>query len=221
MRSLFPLRLGIIAFATMLGLAAAPANASLILSTGLVGGSGNVDNVIFNTCGLGSSSGTTVQGCLNSSHTTLVDFTSNETLNIGGGGQAVISATDGNFDYFKITMDDPTLGIGKLQFSLNAVANGSATFKAIDQFGNVFNFGSFALSSGGQNFFTLYSLDNEVAVSFELMSTVGIQDITDLEHVRIGASGVGQGQGVPEPMSLALVALGLFFLTALRRKLRR
>jgi hypothetical protein len=81
-----------------------PASATLTLQTGLVGGSGDVDNVIFNACGLGSSSGTTVQGCLNTSDTTRVNFTSNETLTIGGGGQAVIAAMDGFFSTVTIAL---------------------------------------------------------------------------------------------------------------------
>lgn len=192
--------------AMALGMAvSAPANATLILQTGLVGGSGDVSNVIFNACGLGSSTGTTVQGCLNDSNTTLVNFTSNESLTIGGGGQAVIDSGDGVFDRMTIALADPTMGFSKLQFNLDAIADGSATFEATDQFGTVFSFGSFALSGNGQNFFTLGSLDGQIAKSFSLLATVGLQNIGDLTQVRVGAATVPSG--VPEPGSLALLGL--------------
>lgn len=183
-----------------------PANANLILQTGLVGGSGDVDNVIFNACGLGSGIGTTVQGCLNSSHATRVNFTSNESLNIDGGGQAVIHATDGAFDNVTIALADPTMGFSKLQFNLDAIADGTATFSARDQFGTTFNFGTFALDGQGQNFFTMQALDGQVAVSFSLLSTVGIQNITDLEQVRVGPTNLTR---VPEPASIALLGSAL------------
>ena len=65
------------------------ANATLTLVSGVDGGSGDVDNVIFNACNLNPGPALTVQGCLNTNHTTLVNFTSTENLLISGGGQAV------------------------------------------------------------------------------------------------------------------------------------
>ena len=79
-----------------------------MLATGNSGG--GTDNVIFNACsGANLGPALTVQGCLNTSHTTLVDFTSTENL-VANGGQARVEAQDGAFDNVVITLDDPTLG---------------------------------------------------------------------------------------------------------------
>ena len=211
-------RFGLSALALACALAlGSPAHATLILQSGLVGGSGDVDNVIFNACGLSGSSGMMVQGCLNGSHSTLVNFTGNESLSISGGGQAVISASDGTFDYIQIALADPTMGFSKLQFNLDAIANGTANFQAMDQFGTVFTFDNIALSGNGQNFFTLSSMDDQIAVSLTLMSTAGLQNIGDLTQVRVGTADIPTVE-VPEPGSLALLGLSLFGLGAVARR---
>jgi hypothetical protein len=165
-----------------------------------------------------------VQGCLNTNHSTLVDFTSTENLIISGGGQAVINAQDSAFDNVIIKLNDPALGFSKLQFNLDAIADGTANFQAIDQFGNAFNFNNISLDGTGQNFFTLFSNDNQVAVSFSLLSTVAIQNITDLEQVRLGPAtvcapdcGGGGDIDTPEPASVLLLGMGLLGLGAYRR----
>ena len=50
-------------------------------------------------------------------------------------------------------------------------------------------------------------------MSFTLVSTVAIQDISDLEQVRLGVT-----NAVPEPSTLGLIDLGLLGLGAMRRR---
>ncbi len=216
-------------------LATVPARADLVLQTGLVGGSGGLSNVVFNPCGLGTQLGVTIQGCLNDSPTTLVNFFGLENLTIGGGGQATIVADDGAFDALHIQLADPTLGFTKLQFNIDALDDGTASFIGVDQFGTVFNFGSFEIDGNGQNLFTMSALNGQVATSFTILSTTPLQSISDLGQVRLGASSAAvcangatnfpicslQVVETPEPISVALMGVGLLGLGAARMFRRR
>ena len=196
------------ALAVVVGLAgifgATSAQATLVLTAGPGGGNAGTDNVIFNACdGASQADGSLVQGCLNASHTTYVNFSSaNDTLHVNGGQARVEGAGGAGFDNVTISFANPALGFSTLIFNLHAIANGTATFRAVDQFGTTFDFGSFALGGSGENFFRLSSADNQVAVSFSLVSTVAINDISQLEQVRLGPANTTP---VPEPASLVLL----------------
>ena len=82
------------------------------------------------------------------------------------------------------------------------MANATANFQAVDQFGNVTDFLNVALSGNGNNFFNLQASNGEIAVSFSLLSTNLPQSISRLQQVRLGA--VQIPQAVPEPGSLGL-----------------
>lgn len=187
--------------------------ADLIISTGLVGGSGDVENVLFNEEGL-IAIGTTVQGITNQTDS-IVNFISNEALSTPPLGQARIEAQDGNFDYLEIAMNDPSKGFAKLQFNIDSAFDGTVTFSIEDQFGGFFG-GSFAIDDTGQNFFTMYSLDNQVMVNAIISSTVPLQAITDLSQVRIGPA--DKSNPVPEPATLLLLGIGLIGVAGFGKK---
>jgi PEP-CTERM motif len=192
------------------GLFTGAAHATLQLSTGLVGGSGDVENVLLtNTAGAGN----LVTGELNQTHK-IVNFTSNEAIMVPAGGQARIEAVDGAFSQISWQLADPTLGFSKVQFNIDAAANGFADIFLLDQFGTTFSFLQQALDGSGQNLFTGFSLDNQVMVQVSINSDTPFTAISDLQQVRLGTALVDGstdpgGDPLPEPGSLALVALGL------------
>jgi hypothetical protein len=210
------------------------ADATFVLGTGNVGGLG--DNVIINAC-TGNTLGpaASVQGCFNTSHTTLIDVsTSGGGSLTANGGQARFDATGGNINNFSINMDDPSLGIAGIVFNINSLngspSNVTITVNAFDQFGNAEAPQLFAGTLGnGNNFFNLTSADGEIATTVSVLSTLA--NIEDIRQVRIAAEDLpppcptgqtcgGGGPGIPEPATLFLLGSAMLAYGAARRRQR-
>ena len=211
------------AFAAATLLASAQnANATFVLNTGAVAFG---DNVIVNNC-VGNSIGPAAQaqGCLNTSHTTLLDVSTTGGGNLtANGGQARFDASGGNIGNFTINFDDATLGFSGIVFNINAQnrtnSNVSFTVNAVDQFGiaeaaQLFNS---TISGAGNNFFNLTSSDGEVATSLTVSSA--LSNIVDIAQIRIVAADIpipppctnceSTPTPVPEPASLFLLGSAL------------
>ena len=214
---------GATALVTGVLVAVPSAHATFVLGTGNVGGLG--DNVIVNAC-VGNITGPAalVQGCLNTSHTTLVDVSTSGGLTANG-GQARFEELGGDIVDFTIYFDDPNTGFSGLVFNINAEnrtnSNVTFTLNAVDQFGNpetpqVFNN---TISGNGNNFFNLTTADGEVGLNVTVTSTQN--NIVDIRQVRIAAETLPDPDPTPEPGTLALLGsavLGLGGFARWRRK---
>jgi|SRR5579884_1689462 len=169
------------------------------------------------------SSGTTVQGTTNQSHT-LVDFISGptatcpgcvvQTLSEPSNGQARVEVLGGNTVLQDLTiqladLSNPLAGIGYIEFNLDETANlGNAinvVINALDQNGNPFSLSTTV--GNGSNWFSALASGGEVirSISFDAPGATGF---TDIRQVRLDTA-IGQVPGaVPEPATWAMMMIG-------------
>ena len=142
-----------------------------------------------------------------------MNFTSNETLVFGAGGQARIEAQVGTFDDLTISLASGST-FRSLILNIDATTAGTVTFTGIPGGSS----GPFTLTAGGQNFFTITG-ENFASVSFTTNAGVaGIELVSDVQQVRLGPSGT---TNVSEPASMALFGTGLLGLGLIGQRWRR
>lgn len=216
------LRSAAVAVALAVGTTAAWAD---IIFTQSPGSNTGTDNVVFNPCsGIATGPALTVQGCLQSDNSVIVDFTGVENLVVNG-GQARIEAQDGSFNNLSIYLDPlATSAFTSVIFNINTEQGDSGQITInVQPIGEPLVSQQFTIGSTGQNFFRIDAINNELIQSVNFLSTgIGMQSVAfdDVRQVRIGGvDDGGGGQGLPEPGSLLLLAsvLGVVGVTARKR----
>lgn len=204
----FPM-LGLLA---LMALSAGPSMATITVTAGV--DNSNTDNVLFNTNSL-INNAMTVTGVVNNGPLSVVEFTGNEIL-VTNGGQALIGAADGSYNFLSIQIPNNTFL--KVMFNLNTPNGGQVSgLVQINVDGTLYDIGSNGPDAIGQgsNFFTIEATGGSVlhVVSFITTGT----DIIDTRQIRIG----GVGIATPEPGTFLTVGAGLAGLGLLGWKRRR
>ena len=189
-----------------------PSAGAITIAPGVVGGSGDVDNVLFNQGVLDS--GTAVVGTFNTNPTFFIHFSSTQLLEVNG-GQATLSGIGSNtFNdlVFALTNGDT---FTKAQLNPDAVSNGTIVFNVsyITPAGTTGDL-QFSLTGNGQNYFTILAQGTERITSVSLSSPD--TSFSDSGQFRIG--GLAHSTEVPDGgVSIGLLAGALVALVVARR----
>jgi hypothetical protein len=189
------------AFATAFAVTPA-ANASLVLTAGNVGGITD-QNVLFqNVTGDNTTSLTTDT---NSNPANRVTFTSNEALTgTSSSGQARIFDTAGNgFNLLTWSMANSSLGFLANVFNVTDLTATLANITVVTNL-QTETFTNQAISTSGNNFFTLQSGSGEIIQSVSIAAVNGL--FSDVRQERLGD--ITAQAAVPEPTTWAMMILG-------------
>lgn len=192
---------------TSLTLLAAGEAGAVTIQSGTTGGFDD-DNVISASCDGGTDGpALTITGCLQSSHSTLIDFTSTEPIVFEAGGQAKVASEDGD-GFTELTIDPQgALTFQTLILNINAVDDGFVEFDILPG-------ETFELTGNGNNFFSISGGDFS---SISLTTTIAMEDV---RQIRLGIDQGGDDLSeVPAPASALLIGFGLTGLWVARRRI--
>jgi hypothetical protein len=201
---------------------AAPAASAISITTGLTGGSGDVDNVLFDQ---DLRSGPLVRGSTNPADV-LVDFTSTSgDLFAPASGQARLEALNAPFTFTQLCFDltdGSTFTKAQLNVNSSESATDGITFSVFFEGSSSPFVSVFDLTASGQNMFTIMAEGSERISSICFDTTVPILDVKQVRIGGIERNPVTPVNPVPDGgTSAALLGLSLLGLGGLRMKLGR
>jgi hypothetical protein len=202
---------------------------------------GDVDNVLFNDTSANTSDiigpATTVRGHIGSTPTAdcasgsvCVDVKSNELLQVnnattGGGGQATISANDGEFTTADVFLTDPPGGVyTKIVFALTGAGtgqDGQVTFTITVTEGDgppATETSATFTTTPGNDFYTVVAINGQDIRNVNITAEGG-DTLGTLRQLRLGfTDNSNPPQGVPEPASVVLLSSLIGGVALLRKR---
>jgi hypothetical protein len=184
------------------GVTAAVVSPAAIVVTPGPGNFPGDENILFNTGGL-INDGPLVQGISNQTNFLFNYFDAGEDLHVDGGQARINSLNDDGYQAltFEFDQDDVAFLTYIVNMNvLNAAGDGFVTWYGTTFGGSEVNLGTFDLSATGENWFRFSTTGGDYIDQLRFTTTVDIQDIRQ--------NRVGGVQVVPEPASMAALAIG-------------
>ncbi len=214
--------LSLFAFAVLCFGSAMTARADIVFIVGPT--SAADENILFNDPGL-ITRGNPVTGSTNQTATRFrFSSTSETTLVTPSGGQARIESADADGTLTNLTIEPVNPGIFFNELDLNLIVAGQGgsgtgfvTFTVTENNGQITTSQPFAISSAGQNFFSVIAINGQLIRSVTLNTTIGL---TSVQQIRVGGI-TGGPTAIPEPATMILLGTGIAGLAAKVRRRRK
>lgn len=161
------------------------------------------ENILFNDPDL-TNDGPLVRGVTNNTMFLFNFFDAGEDLHVNGGQARIEALNDDGYQALSLEFDQDDIAFLTYIMNINvfdAAGDGQVTFFGTVFGGSEVNLGTYDIGAMGENWFRFSTTEGDLIDSLRFTTTV---DVQDLRQNRVGGA-----QVVPEPASLAAMAMGI------------